>query len=465
MKGSLNEVIKFIDKNFCPKKEEWKSVMSKSEKIRDYVFSILKGEYDIKGEDLVILGSVPRMTYLKNDFDVDIFIRFEEDVDLKSVVDFLITAIEPRYKTRLRYAEHPYIELLAEGLTFNIVPSYKTEYPNWLSPMDRSYFHHQYLVERGIHDIYKEVVRLKVFLKASGVYGAEIYIGGFSGYLAELLILKYGSFEEAISNISNWHPPVTIDLEEYYPTRQAILDAFGHNTPLIVIDPIDRGRNVAAAVKRRSFSRVISAAKYFIDRPSIRFFEESPHLSNQNYFLKFDYLINPELPILLVYFEHGEKIEDIHYSQLERLSRKIKNVVEKEGFEIFKFGVHSDYKSCSVIFFLFSELERPKYDKVRGPYPYMQSEKKFLDKNLHRIKWIGEDGRWYILKDARFLYAGDIVKYIIENRLVRIPSELFDSYDVFTLRERFEEVMSNTQLKTWLANFIVGDEFWTSLLS
>lgn len=465
MTAAFDEVISFIDKNFCPKKEEWRSVMSKSEKVRKYLFSIIKDKYDIKHSDLVILGSVPRMTYLKNDFDVDIFIRFEEKVDLKSFVNFLIKAIDPHYKTRIRYAEHPYIELFAEGLTFNIVPSYKTEYPNWLSPMDRSYYHHLYLVERGIHEIHKEVVRLKVFLKATGVYGAEIYIGGFSGYLAELLTLRYGSFKEAISNIGDWQPPVTIDLERHYNTEHEILDAFGHKSPLIVVDPVDRGRNVAAAVKLRSFSRIISAAKYFVNKPSIRFFEESPHLSNQKYFLKFDYLINPELPIILVYFEHGEKIEDIHYSQLERLSRKIKNVVEKEGFEIFKTNVYSDYKSCSAIILLFSELERPKYDILQGPYPYMQSEKKFLNKNLRRVKWIGEDGRWYVIKNARFLHAEDIIKHIIENRLVKIPDELYDKYEVFSLKQRFEDVMRNELLRIWIANFIVGDEFWTLLQS
>ncbi len=463
MKSKLREVIEFIDKNFCPQKEEWKTIMEKSEEIKSYIFSLLKDRYNVSKEDLVILGSVPRMTYLKNDFDVDIFIRFEEDVELKSVVDFLIDVVDTRYKTRLRYAEHPYIELFAKGITFNIVPSYKTKYPNWLSPMDRSYYHHNYLVENGIQELYREVVRLKVFLKASGVYGAEIYVGGFSGYLTELLILKYHSFEEAILNISGWKPPTIIDLEGYYPTRQAVIEAFGRDIPLIVIDPVDRGRNVAAAVKKRSFSKVISATKHFINKPSIKFFEESPHLSNQGYFLRFDYLVSPDLPILLVYLKHGEKIEDIHYSQLERLSRKIKNVAENEGFKVFKIGVYSDYRSRSLLIFLFSELKRPRYDRIRGPFPFMAAEENFLNKNQGRVKWIGDDGRWYVLREARFLGAEDVVKHIIENKLVKIPDDLYNEYKVFTLNSRFKEVMDDTLLKTWLISFILGDEFWTLL--
>jgi len=461
MKSTIDEIKNYIDRNFCPTKEEWINILEKSEKVREYIFSILKNKYNVSKEDLVILGSVPRMTYLKNDFDVDVFIRFEDDVDPKSVVDFLIDNVNTRYKTRVRYAEHPYLELFAEGLTFNIVPSFKTEYPNWLSPMDRSYFHHIYLVERGIQELYKEVIRLKVFLKATGVYGAEVYVGGFSGYLTELLILEYGGFEEALSNFSNWQPPVIIDLEKHYSSRQAVLDAFGYRTPLIVVDPIDRGRNVAAALKHKSFSKTISASKYLMEQPSINFFEESPHLSGVQYFSKLGRLVKYDLPILVIYLEHGKKIEDIHYSQLERLSRKIKNMAEEEGFNILKTGVFSDYERCSALFFLFSELERPKYEKVKGPYPYMQSERRFLEKNLQRIKWIGEDGRWYVLKEGRFLRAREVLKHIIDNKLVKIPKDLFDSYEIFTIEERYEEVLSDTQLQIWYINFVVGDEFWT----
>ena len=44
---------------------------------------------------------------------------------------------------------------------------------------------------------------LKKFLKSVGVYGAEIATSGFSGYVTEILILKYGSFESVLQEISN----------------------------------------------------------------------------------------------------------------------------------------------------------------------------------------------------------------------------------------------------------------------
>lgn len=458
------ELINYIDRKYCPSKREWKEIMDKSEEVRRHIFFLIGNEYSIVEEDLVLLGSVPRMTYLKDDYDIDLFIRLEKKVDIKSFIEFLINRIrkDPDYKTRIRYAEHPYIELYVKDLKFNIVPSYKTTYPNWLSPIDRSYFHHLYLVEKGISELYKEVVRLKAFLKASGVYGAEVYIGGFSGYLVELLILKYGSMEEAIYNMSRWTPPIIIDLEGRYTSYNLILDAFGHDVPLIIVDPIDKGRNVAAAVKRKNFSKIISATKYFISNPTIKFFKESPHLhGSKSLFYKYKDMIKPDLPILIIYMEHGERIEDIHYSQLERVSRKLKNVAEKEGFKIFKIGVYSDYISCSAIFLLFSELEKPKYERVKGPYPYMSSEEKFLSKNSFRIKWIDEDGRWYTLKESRYLKADELIKHIIDNRLIRIPSEIYDQYSVIVMKENQEMLLNNPLLSKWLTNFVVGDEFWT----
>jgi len=457
------ELIDYIDRNFCPSKREWKLIMDKSEEIRRSIFFLLRNEYNIVEEDLVLLGSVPRMTYLKDDYDVDLFIRLEKDIDIKLFIEFLISEIskDPNYKIRIRYADHPYIEMYVRDLKFNIVPSYKTSYPNWLSPMDRSYFHHLYLVDKGINELYKEVVRLKAFLKASGVYGAEVYVGGFSGYLVELLILKYGSMEEAIYNISKWSTPTIIDLEGHYPNSNLIFEVFGYNIPLIVVDPVDKGRNVAASVKRKNFSKIISAAKYFISNPTIKFFKESPYLSgSKSLYYKYKDMIKPDLPILIIYMEHGEKIEDIHYSQLERVSRKLKNVVEKEGFKIFKMGVYSDYISRSAIFLLFSELEKAKYEKVRGPYPYMSSEEKFLSKNSFRIKWIDEDGRWYTLKESRYLKADELIKHIIDNRLIRIPSEMYDKYSVIVMNECQELFLNNSLLSKWLINFVVGDEFW-----
>ena len=39
-------------------------------------------------------------------------------------------------------------------------------------------------------------------VKGIGIYGAELSIAGFSGYVTEVLVLKYGDFKNVIKNIA-----------------------------------------------------------------------------------------------------------------------------------------------------------------------------------------------------------------------------------------------------------------------
>lgn len=64
-----------------------------------------------------------------------------------------------------------------------------------------------------------------------GTYGSEFKVGGFSGYLCELLIINYGSFLEVLRNVwTDWKPGYQIDLMEYGTSNL-------FDDPLIVVDP------------------------------------------------------------------------------------------------------------------------------------------------------------------------------------------------------------------------------------
>lgn len=76
----------------------------------------------------------------------------------------------------------------------------------------------------------------------TGTYGSEFKVGGFAGYLCELLILHYGTFEETLKAAINWKFGHKIDIEGY-----GTADKF--KDPLIVIDPTDEKRNVGAALR------------------------------------------------------------------------------------------------------------------------------------------------------------------------------------------------------------------------
>ena len=185
----------------------------------------------------MLVGSAARGTWLAGDHDLDVFLGVGVEDDLEKALK-LARRISPDH--REKYAEHPYIQARIDGFEVDLVPCYLVDDASHLrSAVDRTPFHNRYVKQRiaGLED---EVLLLKQFMKGCGVYGSELRVGGFSGYLAELLVLCYGSFAAVIEAASLWKPGLKLDLEGRGRVEQA--------DPLVVVDPVDPGRNVAAAL-------------------------------------------------------------------------------------------------------------------------------------------------------------------------------------------------------------------------
>ena len=91
----------------------------------------------------------------------------------------------------------------------------------------------------------------------TGTYGSEFKVGGFAGYLCELLIIKYGTFEECLKKASMWKFGHVIDLKNYNTSNL-------FNDPLIVIDPTDMNRNVGAALRLDKMAEFIQSARNYL---------------------------------------------------------------------------------------------------------------------------------------------------------------------------------------------------------
>jgi len=128
-----------------------------------------------------------------------------------------------------RYAEHPYINAVFSGYEVDLVPAFAVKSASEIkSAVDRTPFHNAYVTERiaGLED---EVLLLKQFMKGIGVYGSELRKRGFSGYLAELLIIHYGSFIALLEAACEWKRSITIDIEKH--------GILVHDDPMVMIDP------------------------------------------------------------------------------------------------------------------------------------------------------------------------------------------------------------------------------------
>ena len=135
-------------------------------------------------------GSVAKDTWLRENPDIDIFMRLPTSIPRKNLGDVGLKIAKKAagsYVQIERFAEHPYLQLIVDGYRVDIVPCYDAKPGEWQSATDRTPFHTDYIKKRLNASLRGEVRLLKRFMQGTGVYGAEIKVGGFSGYLCELV--------------------------------------------------------------------------------------------------------------------------------------------------------------------------------------------------------------------------------------------------------------------------------------
>jgi len=272
----------------------------------------------------ILAGSAARGTWLSGDHDLDIFLSVPEDGDLGDAL-FLARRLFPKHEER--YAEHAYVQAVADGIEVDLVPCFRLEDARRIrSAVDRTPFHSIY-VSRRIAGLEDQVLLLKQFMKGVGVYGSELKTGGFSGYLAELLILRYGSFRGVLEAASDWRPGDVIDLEGH--SRR------DHDSPLAMIDPVDPGRNVAAALTLDRMFKFVAASRCFLEAPALDFF--FPHraepLSEGDLL---SHIHDRGTYMILVEFPAPAVVEDVLFPQLRKAEEAISALLARGGFSVMR---------------------------------------------------------------------------------------------------------------------------------
>ncbi|WP_243681091.1 CCA tRNA nucleotidyltransferase [Vulcanisaeta souniana] len=277
----IEEVIKEAVGIVTPSLEERNRVINTANTVVKLVTDgLLKRGY--RDFTVAIQGSVAKDTWLPGDRDIDIFIILPRDyIDkIRSgdiINDLIDVAVEYRLSWSIKYAQHPYIQLIINDFEVDVVPCIRIspgERP--FTAADRTPLHTDFvktkLMQRTI-----DVRLLKAFLKSVNIYGAEIKVrGGFSGYVSELLIIHYGSFLNAIKAISNWSTRyVFIDMTNTYNEKDAVKK---FKSPVIIIDPVDPSRNAAASINRDTLATAIAASREFLRNPSIKFFARTQYV-------------------------------------------------------------------------------------------------------------------------------------------------------------------------------------------
>jgi tRNA nucleotidyltransferase (CCA-adding enzyme) len=422
-----------------PKRDEEQRLSKLSEEIQQDVDKAVSDLLGPKAVKLELGGSYARGTWVSGEGDIDLFLKFPASVSKEEMgedVKKIGLRVFRDKEVRLRYSEHPYVEAFVDSQRVNLVPCYDVHRGDWRSAADRSPFHTKYIIEAlGGDESKKDEIRaFKKFVRLSGVYGAEVKVSGFSGYVCELLTLTFGSkFESVVSRCSSFKRgdllPTAKDISQAH--RDLLLsEEESRQSYLRIPDPVDPKRNLGRAISAESVCRLSMTSRLFLEEPL-----ETYKLlasgefgvgkggnsipASQPVAARGLLPINKEEESLLlenvvcIFFRHSERPVDVLWGQLRRTSQNLTRRLEIGGFKVLRKSVASDEKNDSGIFFLLQTLKLPQLRFRQGPEVERKEESlNFLKKNISlakrraqrtngeggRLFWIGEDSRLYFLK-------------------------------------------------------------------
>ncbi len=385
----------------------------------------IAAEYSREVRDVILVGSYAKDTWLAESVDLDIFLKVRPDVDEERfehiAIDVGLRALH-EHSPYLRYAQHPYVEARVDGVRVNIVPCYDVEIGRWRSAADRSPYHTEYMLNALDDAKRREVRLLKRFMKVIGVYGAEIAVQGFSGYVCEVLILRYGSFLNTLESASRWREREVIASSvmddgsrvEIRGQKERGDDSRGNGSPIIILDPVDPNRNLGLAISYESVGRFILSARNFLRKPSIDYFTYTTYEPSRIITMERSNLSN----IIIVYFKHKPRSEDIIWGQLKSSTHAIVRQLSINDFKVLRYTCYTDGSNAFISFMLESPTI-PRLVVKQGPKVFdRHNAERFISKNRSTLLWINdEDGRLLALVERRFHNAKDLLSHIMDKGL------------------------------------------------
>ncbi len=302
--------------------------------------------------NVMIGGSVAKMTHLRNEFDCDLFVQFDKKYAKENLSDLLAKALKP-IKTERVHGSRDYFMINKE---IEVVPVLKiSKASEALNVTDFSPMHVAWARKALGKKLREEVIIAKVFCRAQEVYGAESYIHGFSGHVIDILIVNYGGFLPLVRAACKWRPKTFIDVKKH-GTK---LEEFNHSKiegPLVVVDPIQPYRNASAAVSEETYHAFIRACREFLKKPGKEFFIYKQlsieEIRKNRYHIIFD-----------VGTAHGK--EDIIGAKLIKAYETITK--ELEEFGIIKKGWWWDRDSKAYFWYVFTRDKLAPSIEREGP--------------------------------------------------------------------------------------------------
>lgn len=411
---------------------------------------------DLDGVEPRLVGSVAKDTYLQHKVDIDAFVLFPPDTPrAKLQEEGLALGRAVLEQPEERFAEHPYLAGKWKGLDAEVVPAFKVaSSAERMSAVDRTPFHTDY-VARKLGTLQRREVRLlKQFLLGIGVYGAEAKVQGFSGYLAELLVLKHGSFRGVLEAGKDWRVGRLVALEPFEGAPR-------FPEPLVVIDPVDASRNVASALSLENMLLFQEAGREYLKEPRLSFFFPRRVVALPAQRLA-ELLRKRNHALVAVRFEKPDILDDSLHAQLRKCASALGEALERGGFKVLASDAHAGPRDAAVALELES-LALNEREIHRGP-PVKAKE----HAERFRAKWTGndralsavyeEEGRLAVARRREFTNAAALVK------AQALELDLGRDLNAMAQAKGFQVLAQEEALRaldaTWLTGFLQRARPW-----
>jgi len=324
----------------------------------------------------VVGGSGAKGTWLRGMHDIDVFVCFDYNrykEKSNELSEFLAAAMKKAFpKNERLHGSRDYFRTMSSGYNFEVVPILKiTRAGQARNITDASLLHATWVKKQvAKKKLLEDEIRLtKAFAKAQRVYGAESYVSGFSGYACEVLTAYYGGFLKLITAAATkWKKSIAaskkivVDAAGHYKRRDPLreLNEAKVQSELIVIDPVQAGRNATAALGSETLQRFVAAASAFMKNPRKDFFERE-EITVEKLYRK---AAGKQLVVVEARLAKGK--EDVIGARFVKAYEHIRGQAEKSGFPILESGWDWNKKGNALLWFVTPKKE-PEPELRDGP--------------------------------------------------------------------------------------------------
>ena len=356
-------------------------------------------------------GSIAKETFLKDDYDVDLFVVFDYSYKGKDISKLLGKTLRS-LKVKKVHGSRDYYQLSYNKLLFEIVPVLKVKnYKLIENVTDMSPLHVNFVNKNASNKIKDDIRLAKMFCKVQGIYGAESYIKGFSGHILDILVINYKGFINLLKAASKWKDKEVIDMKKYWKDVLFELNKSKTQGPLVIVDPMQPDRNAAAALSKENYDIFRKKAKEFLKNPSESFFiKKKIEIKELKARAKKDYLI-----VLDVKAKKGK--EDVIGSKLKKAFEYLLKGLKNNEFNVLYNDWEWDKKLKAKFYFIIKKEKLSKEILHPGP-PLNMKEHVNMFKKLYK-RTTTKNRRVYAKVKRRYLEPKKLLKDLIKEKYVK----------------------------------------------